>query len=352
MTLKLKSAVGIAVSLLLLWWALRDVSFLEVAHHVMVADPILFGIAIAIATSGLAVRALRWRLLLLPLSPSVPFRARYAATSIGFAANNLLPARVGEFARALALGRLTGLPVGGVFGSLALERAFDGVALLLLFFIALMGSVPVDPGAAAGLAVVGVVGTAIILGVLLPLALAPERSLVFVERVGARLLPGAIRRPVLDAAHAFVQALALVRSVRLLLLSFLWAMGQWLYLALSFHLALRAFGITEVSFLGAVFLQSLVGFAVAIPSSPGFFGPFEAVTKLGLAIWGISAGKAISFAIGFHIGGFIPVTLIGMWYVWRMEIRWSEMERSDTVVEEEVEHDTVAAARSADAEGR
>lgn len=338
MKLNAKAVLGIAVSILLLWWALRDVPFQEVLHHVREADPFLFLLAVALATSSLAVRALRWKLLLLPVARGVPFRPRYAATSIGFAANNLLPARVGEFARALSLSRLTGLPVGGVFGSLAVERAFDGIALVALLFVSLAGGVPVDPEVAAGLATAGVAMTAVLAGVVAFLAFAPERSLTVAERV-LRLLPPSLGRPVLDGMRAFVGALGMLRSPRLLLLSLVWALGQWAFLALSYLAALRAFGIVEVSYLGAVFIQSLVSFGVSIPSSPGFFGPFEAVAKLALGLWGIPPGRAMAFAMGFHIGGFIPVTLIGLWYVWRLNFRWSEVEGSEEVVEESVEHD-------------
>ncbi len=337
MKLNAKAVLGIAVSLLLLWWALRDVSFAEVVHHVRSADPVLFALAILVATSGLAIRALRWGVLLRPVARRVPFRPRYAATSVGFAANNLLPARAGEFARALTLSRLAGVPIGAVFGTLALERVFDGLVLVSLLFISLAGAVPVDPRTAAGLAAFGVLGTAVMTAAVALLAFLPEWSVRVGSAVAGRVLPKSIARPLVDAMRSFVAALGVLRDPRLFALSFLWALGQWSFLALSYLLALRAFGIDQVSFFGAVFLQSLVSFGVAIPSSPGFFGPFEAVVKLGLGIWGVPPGQAVSLAIGFHIGGFIPVTLIGIWYAWRMNLRWSEVENAEETVEEAVE---------------
>ena len=93
-------------------------------------------------------------------------------------------------------------------------------------------------------------------------------------------------------------------------------------------LAFRAFGIDGVPFAGAVFLQSLVAFAAAIPSSPGFFGPFEAAAVAGLALWSVPKEQAVSFAVGYHLGGFVPVTLAGVYYVWRLGLRWSEVKES------------------------
>src|SRR5690606_38631348 len=116
-----------------------------------------------------------------------------------------------------------------------------------------------------------------------------------------------------------------LRSVPLFVASALLAVGQWLFTAVSFVVAFRAFGIDLVPFSGAVFLQSVISLAVALPSSPGFFGPFEAAARVGLSLWGVAADKAVSFAVGFHIGGFIPVTVIGIYYVWRLNLRWREM---------------------------
>ena len=77
--------------------------------------------------------------------------------------------------------------------------------------------------------------------------------------------------------------------------------------------------------------------AGALPSSPGFFGPFEASIKIGLGLWGVPADKAVPFAVGLHLGGFIPVTLMGVYYVARLNLSWSEVKHSEEAVEEEVE---------------
>ncbi|HEX2091943.1 MAG TPA: lysylphosphatidylglycerol synthase transmembrane domain-containing protein [Longimicrobiaceae bacterium] len=352
MKFNLKAVLGIAVSLLLLWWALRDVSFAEVVHQVRNADPVLFGLSVIVATSGLAIRALRWEILLRPAAPGVPFRSRYAATSVGFAANNLLPARVGEFARAFTLGRLGGVPITAALASIVLERVLDGLVIVGLLFASMaVSSFPagaeiagVDPRAAARVLAIGTgaFGVALFL-----LALAPERSVAVAERVAGVVLPRSLRRPLVDSLRSFLGGLGVLRDPGLLVLSLLWAVGQWVFLAVSFLLAFRAFGIEQVPFAGAVFLQSLISLAVSIPSSPGFFGPWEAGARVGLALWGVPEGQAVSFAIGFHIGGFIPVTLIGLWYVWRLNLSWSEVEESEEVVEEIVERELDAPAAAA-----
>ena len=101
----LRTLVGIALSVLLLAWVLRDVSPREVARELSEADLLLLVLSIAVTMCGFVFRAVRWGVLLEPLDRRVPFRPRFAAVMIGFAANIVLPARVGEFARALSLAR-------------------------------------------------------------------------------------------------------------------------------------------------------------------------------------------------------------------------------------------------------
>ncbi|HEX2201954.1 MAG TPA: lysylphosphatidylglycerol synthase transmembrane domain-containing protein [Longimicrobium sp.] len=294
----LKAVVGIAATAVFLWLALRGVDWAEVVAHLRDADPLLLAAAVLVSTVGMHIRALRWKPLLAPVAPGVAWRPRIAAVCIGFGANNVFPARLGEFARAWVLSRQAAVPLPAAFASLALERVLDGIVCIsfLLGAMAMPAFPPlptggaVDPGAAARL--IGLL-TAVLALSLLALAFFPSRFVAVAERVAGWTLPKAFRRPLVDALHAFAAGLHVLKSPRLLALSVAWALFQWSFLAVSFWLAFRAFGITAPGYLGAVFLQSLIALAVAIPSAPGFFGPFEAAARWGLGLWG-STGRGRS----------------------------------------------------------
>jgi glycosyltransferase 2 family protein len=341
MSRRARTAFGLILSVLLLWWALRDVSFAEVFRHMAEVDLLLFSLAIGITLLQFWMRAARWGVLLLPVRAGVPFHPRLAATFIGFAANNLLPARVGEFARAFALGRLAGLPPATVFGTLVVERLLDGLVVVAFLFLA-MGSPAFPPAAQVGgvdlrataiLAALVMVGT----GIALFLAVVAPRRAAKLAHLLTGLLPRRLRNPVLDLLRSFSGGLVVLSSPRLFLAGLLWTLGMWGFMAVSFLLGFRAFGIDDVPFAGAVFLQSLISLAVAIPSSPGFFGPFEAAARVGLGLWNVPADQAISFAIGFHIAGFLPVSMIGIYFLWRTKLTWREVRHSEEVVEDELE---------------
>lgn len=335
-----RAILGIVISAVLLYFAFRGIDFGEVAREVSRADPLLFVASGIAATLVFPIRAWRWKSLVAPVTHTT-FRSRFAAVNIGFMANNLLPARVGEFVRAYALARLEPISISASFGSLVVERLFDGVTIVgsLVLVMAMPGFPAVGELGGADVrtyayTMLGGLGVALlVLGLMVR---RPHRSVELADRILRRLLPESFSRPVVDGLRAFVGGLGVLRSPGLLLKVTLWSIFLWSFNAVGFWLAFLAFDI-QVPFTAAFFLQAIISLAVAVPSAPGFFGVWEYAARQGLALWGIPAAKAVGFAIGFHIAGFIPVTIIGLVYAWRMGLSWREVERSEEVVETAVE---------------
>ena len=354
MKLDKKAVFGLAITVACLVWVFWGVDFHELWRHLLDANWPLLLLAALLATLGMPFRALRWQSLLPPGQGST-FAARNAAVSIGFAANNVLPARVGEFARVLTFSRLSGVPLGTAFGSLVLERVFDGIVIVGLLFAAM--AAPGFPGVAAGGTDPRVLanGVAVVAGglalVLLGLAFFPAPSVRLGERV-AGVLPEAFRRPLTDALHSFVASLGVLRSPGRLLVTLLWAVAQWLFLSLSYLLAMRAFGITAPGMVGAVFMQAVTAVAVAVPAAPGFWGVQEAAAKIALSPWRVEEARLLSFAVGFHIAGWVPVTAMGAYYAWKLNLRLSDVQKAEEKVEDAVEHDPSIPQSAAEVERR
>jgi uncharacterized protein (TIRG00374 family) len=332
--------VGLFISVALLWWALRDVSISELLVQVGNANFLLLGASVAVATGTFALRALRWRVLLLPALEHSAFRSRFSATCIGFAANNLLPARLGEFARVVALTRLEPIGIGAAFASLVIERLFDAIVLMVFLFPAfylpgLAGEVPdlVRQAFVVGLIAVGI--GLITLGLLVRF---PDRFLEVAERWMHRLLPDRFADRIGGLLSSFITGLGALRHAHVFMQAIAWTVVVWLWNAASFWLGFLAFDIEGPGFAGAVLLQSIIGFAVSIPSSPGFFGPFEAASRVGLSLYGVDPTRIISFAAGYHIFSMIPITVIGLYFANQLGLTWSEVERSEEVVESAGEH--------------
>ena len=329
MTTAWKSAVGLSVSVLLLWWVFRGEDLGAIAAEVASADPGWLLAAVVVATSGFLLRAMRWKVLLTPLRPRTGLRARFAATSIGFMANNLLPARVGEFARAWSLARLEKMRTSACLASLAVERLFDGVTVVGLLVVSLsLPGVRADSARAGELVEGAVTGFVVVLAFVVlavTLALARPDLVRAAARPLATRLPGAAGDRALSILDGLIEGLGALRSPRLVVSAAAWSLVVWLWLSASFWFGFRAFGI-DAGYAEALFLNGITALAVALPSAPGFFGPFEAAVRVALVnVLGVPENPALAFAAGYHIATFIPVTVIGLWYLWRMGFSFREM---------------------------
>ena len=317
-----KALFGVAVTVVLLWWALRDVSIVEVWTNIRGGNLWLLLASVAVATFGFFIRALRWKVLLAPLGVATSVRSRFAGISIGFMANNTLPARMGEFIRAYSFSRMEPVTASAAFGTLVVERFLDGVVLLL--FLVLTALSPGFPAADAlsqgwGGAVLraAVIAVVAVMVLLLAMAAFPGHIVRMAEWIGRRL-PERIAGPVVRGFETFLDAIAIMRDPKLLFLAFVWTLFFWSWHAVSFWLGMLAFGI-DTGFVSAVFVEAVVGFGVAIPAAPGFVGTFHASAKFALSdVYGVADPEALAFAFGYHFGGWIPITAIGLWYAWKL----------------------------------
>ncbi len=315
MRLDWKAGLGIALSAVLLWWTLHDIDFAVVLDVLRASNPWLWLASTVAATLIFPVRARRWRTILDPVVPALPFRPLWRATAVGMMVNNVAPARAGEIARVATLVReRPDVPFTAALASLAVDRAFDAIVLLLLLFVA-----PLDPAFPRGVRLYGQSVPALALGttVLTVVLIAGLYALVMAPDGFARLLARATRRLAprweargTAAVRSFADGLGVLRDPRRFAAVFAWSLAHWLLCAWSVWVGFRAVGITA-PFSAALFLNSLLSVASAVPASPGFFGLFESVSRVGLAVYGVPAALAVSWALGYHVLTFIPITVLG-----------------------------------------
>jgi hypothetical protein len=133
------------------------------------------------------------------------------------------------------------------------------------------------------------------------------------ERLVRRLLPfPGLANTLVDVIEGVRQGLLVLRTPGRLAGVVIWSLILWLMNASAFYVGFAAFDI-PVSYIGALLLQGLLILGISIPSTPGFFGPFEAVIVAVLALYGIPKDVAFSYAIAFHLTTFVPITLLGLW---------------------------------------
>lgn len=328
-------AIGLAIAVLLLWWALRDVDFVDVATRVREMRVVPFVAAMVLClVAQLGLRALRWQHVLRPNGKSLPYLPLFHATAAGALANCVLPARAGEFVRAYAARELTTSRFSTAFGSIAVERVMDGLTLVALMVLALAAGDFGNGGKVGGFTLAGVAGiAAAVFGVAMVGSLLVVWKPGLVRWLSAKtvepLLPGRLGTRLRQILEGVIEGFDALRSVNRTLAVIFWSLVLWGVNGLSIWLGLIAFDIS-VPWTAAIIVQALLGFAVALPSSPGFFGPFEAAGKAALALYGVDASRALAFSAPYHLFAFVvPVMLIGLWSLSRTGLRISRLSQSD-----------------------
>jgi hypothetical protein len=275
------------------------------------------------------LRARRWRTILDPVAPKLPFGPLWRATAIGMMVNNTVPARAGELARAYVLSReVPAVPFSTALASLVVDRVFDAIVVLLLLIVAIFA-----PGFPSGAMIRGVpvahfaflfagVAAAALIG-LYALVFFPTTLIRIFEMVARRVSP-AIEARGRDALKRFAEGLSVLRAPAHFIAVFWWTLLHWLLQPLAFYLGFKAVGI-EVPLSAALFVQGVIVVGVSVPSSPGYWGLFETAALASLPLYGVSQSAAVTWAIAFHIVSFIPITLIGAYYFARLGLTMDEL---------------------------
>ncbi len=319
------------LSAALIYWTLHGISPAEVAHSLSESNLLLFLGSIICATAIFPVRALRWRTILEPVALRLPVGPLWRATAIGMMVNNVLPARAGEFARAYALKKELRVPFATGLASLVVDRLFDAIVLLLLAAFALFDPALSGTQTLAGrpltsfAAGAGVLVLVLLLGTY-SLIFFPNQLLKLFELFARRVSPSVEERG-RGVLQTFINGLSVLRSPGRFASVFGWSIAHWLLNGVGIWLAFKAVGISA-PFSAALFIQAFIALGTAVPSAPGFFGVFEYMSIEGLSIYGVGRQQAATWAIGYHLFSFIPITLIGAYYFTRLGVKLRDLQAS------------------------
>ncbi|MBI1810173.1 MAG: flippase-like domain-containing protein [Gemmatimonadetes bacterium] len=329
-----RGALGIAISVVLLWYTLRGEDIGRIWSVLSHSNGLLWIVTAFFATITVPLRARRWEALLEPVvGRRLHFSALWHSTAVGVMVNNVAPARAGEFARAFALSRQEPeVKFTAAFASLAVDRLFDGTILLLMMVVAMLDPAFVKLNADSTQLFLWMRFTTaflvVVLAILALLVWAPQRVFAMYDGTVGRVFTG-IGPKGRHLLEGFASGLGVLRSPKLMAEVFFWTVLHWASNGFAFWLGFKALGI-EVPATAALLLQGIIAIGVAVPSSPGFFGAFEYFGKLGLGLYGTPSDQAVSWVIGYHVVSYIPITVIGAWYLTRLKLHFRDFSGADT----------------------
>ncbi|MCC6188624.1 MAG: flippase-like domain-containing protein [Anaerolineales bacterium] len=323
--------VGVLISAVLLWLAVRGLKLEEVWQTLRTANYVWLIPGIGIYFVGVWARAWRWHYLLRPLK-AISTLKMFPIVTIGYMGNNIYPARAGEVLRAYVLRREEGVPVSASLATILIERIFDGVVMLVFVFFNLGGLARLTghSGLAGSIQTVALWGTAAFaaaLGLFLLAAMFPHQSLGLYRRLVAPRLPGRLRERVSQLVVSFWTGLESLRSPRNILMVFVTSFVIWLLETGKYWFVMHAFDFSGYTggFFGLMLMNGIVNLATTIPSAPGYVGTFDTPGIAVLTAYGVAPAVAAGYTLTLHAALWLPITLLGAYYMARAGLRWDKV---------------------------
>ncbi len=317
---------GTTITLVLLSWVLRDIHWVGVGHSLQRADWgwLMVGWCAYLISYG--VRAHRWGMLLEEQGFRSSFQQRLTATFVGFGANSVLPASLGEFIRAGLLNQSAGVPLEASLGSILAERMLDIGVVLLLWVVPLsLQWVPTLSGFNTTLIVMLCCLLFALWSLCLLGAKNPEGTVRRLEPILSGLTPSKLQRRLRNGLLNFLTGLTVLGKPRRCLALLMVTLTAWLLNGVTYWTGLVAFNELAPGFWGALFIQSGAALAIAIPSTPGYIGPFEASLQVLLGLYRMPSEVILSYTLVLRFLMYVTIPMISIVLIFKLGLNFSQL---------------------------
>jgi len=302
----------------LLWFFGRNLDWVEVGNSLAGADPIDLSLAVVIICIGYFVRAVRWNVLLAPITKS-SLKELFATTTVGYAAIFFI-GRAGEIVRPMWLPmRDRRVRPGTALVTIGVERIFDLASLICFFSVSLIWF-NARAGHASEFASIKLVGNLMLGAAVIGIA-----ALVIYQRKSAPLIawfsrftdrkfvPVRIRTIFLSLMKQLATSLKVLSSWREIFWVSFWTIALWLAISIPTWLVLRAFDL-PLSFVDSIFVMGVASMGSLVPTPGGAAGAFHAATAGSLLLLGVRQDTAAAVSIVMHLVYFAPAIVFGLYY--------------------------------------
>jgi len=319
--------VGLLISVIFLFIALRGLQITDVWEGIKSADFIWLLPAIAIYFLAVWMRAFRWHLFLRPIK-EVPIKEVFPIVTIGYMGNNIYPARAGEILRAIVLKHKYEIPVSGSLATIVIERIFDGV-IMLGFIVLNLSKITTLPGAigfAKTIRTVTLWGSIIFISALFIFLLAaifPEKTQKFLFMIIGKTIPNNWRGKAQSISQRFMKGLLSLSSPMNVIKIFFVSIVVWLFETGFYWFIMHAFPF-RVSFSTLMLMNGVLNLFTAIPSTPGYIGTFDAPGIAMLTAFGVNPEISASYILLLHATLWLPITLAGGLFFGKVGLDWGK----------------------------
>ncbi|MBK8021589.1 MAG: flippase-like domain-containing protein [Chloroflexi bacterium] len=322
---------GLAISVIFLILAFRDLKPAEVLTYIQTVDITTLLVAAIWYLITRLVTSLRWWFLL-RTTRNVPLMDLLQLVCIGYMGNNIYPLRAGEVLRIVLLKREHDVPIVRTTTVILTERIFDGIVLLSFVVVALL---TLDIGTPEVRTVVNVAAPVFGLALLVFFALALRPTLTTrLLRWFTIKLPHALGDRIQSLGEHVIAGLGSLRTPVDLVGTIVTSYANWMLEAVTYVLIAQAFGF-QLDYLSILLVVGVVNLAGLIPASPGQFGVFEGFVRIVLTGLGIAVTEATAYALVTHIVIWLPVTLLGLFFLVRKGLSLAAVTEAEQLARQE-----------------
>jgi len=306
--------IGLALGLLLLVLAIRGVDATALRESLSAANPWLVALGLLAVAGTLAAKVLRWRLLFYPSCDGLRRSTLFSALLIGQTINLLLPARLGELARAYLVAQEEKRTALSVLGTVAVEKTLDGFALLLLLGILLL-LMPVPPWLRLSGGVATLMTGALLAGVLL--LTGARRGVISALGKLDQIVPALGGLRLEERVSSLGDGLRSLRARGVLARLMIWTAAIWVLAGLTNYFVLMALRIEVPLLLASVLVLTVVHLGLVVPTSPARIGVFHYLCLLALSLLGVEESVALAFGLVLHGIVVLPIMAAGLLCLWK-----------------------------------
>ncbi len=320
--------LGFTVSIVLLYFALKGVQFHEIWTTLKKMNPALALTPLLFIGCAISLSSYKWSRI---AGVRVRFRETFVAMLIGMFANNVLPARLGEVARAYVLSHKKNLSFTYSLASVALDRFFDLTGLLLLTLL-FFPRASLPHAVSEGIyVVIGVLLFCVLMIILLSRESLANRLSTRFTTIEKSFVSRFARR-ILEVQENLKRVNSPLSIIYLVVISGC----AWLCMSIALYLVIVALGIHSVSFRVIPFVCALLNFGISIPSSPGYVGVYQFLLVYLLSIFGVPKYEGFTISVLYHASWYVPYTVVGFSFSLREHLRVRDIRRLDTQDESRV----------------
>ncbi len=300
--------LGIVITIVTLVLAFQGIQFDKLLESLGQFNWLWLPVLIGVFLISYLGRVFRWQALFFPYHPR--WSRTFDSLNIGYLLSNVTPARIGDFARAYLLGTLEKIPVARALSTVVVERALDGltVVLMLVLLLPFTPNVPIEYVRAGML--LGATGI-VLLVVLAIISYQQERGVAFLKRL-ASPFPFLQREGLWRFVEHLIAGFAVIRTPRPLLKAIAWSLEVWFFASVLAWLVMLAMGL-QLPLIAGFWVQVATALVVTVAASPGQVGVFHLTAFFILTtIFGADKNLALAYAFVIHGISYLMLMLLGI----------------------------------------